>query len=129
VPIRFVDLVPPAVSAVSDLQVQPFPVTHPSGSPSYALRISVDGKTVAFSGDAQWDPVLLEVSRDADLFVCECTAYRERVPYHISLGELEQHASGLSARRILLIHMGEEMLRHTASSRWACAADGQIVEL
>jgi ribonuclease BN (tRNA processing enzyme) len=129
VPIRFVELVPPSASAVGDLHVQAFPVTHPSGAPSYALRISVEGRIVAFSGDAQWDAVLLEVSRDVNLFVCECTGYQERVPYHISLDQLEQHASGLSARRMLLVHMGEEMLKHMAPARWACAADGQIVDL
>jgi ribonuclease BN (tRNA processing enzyme) len=129
VPVSFVDLVPPAGSSVGGFDVQPFGVTHPSGAPSYALRISVDGRTVAFSGDTQWDAVLLAASREADLFVCECTAYRERVPFHISLDDLEQHASGLSARRMLLAHMGEEMLRHTATARWPCAVDGQIVEL
>jgi ribonuclease BN (tRNA processing enzyme) len=129
VPMKFVQVVPLAATHVGRVEVMPFPVTHPSGAPSYALRISVDGRTVAFSGDAQWDTVLLDASREADLFVCECTAFRQHVPFHLSLDDLEGHAAALSAREILLVHMGEEMLRHTASARWRCAADGMIVEL
>jgi ribonuclease BN (tRNA processing enzyme) len=129
VPMRFVELVARSTTPVGNVEVTPFPVTHPSGAPSYALRISVDARTIAFSGDAQWDPVLLDASRDADLFVCECTAYHERVPFHISLGELEENAAALSDRRMLLVHLGEEMLRHAAMVRWPCASDGQVHEV
>jgi ribonuclease BN (tRNA processing enzyme) len=129
VPMRFVEVAPPEATRVGGIEVTPFPVTHPSGAPSYALRIAVDGRTVAFSGDAQWDAVLLDASREADLFVCECTAFRERVPFHISLDDLERHASALSARQMLLVHMGEEMLRHTATAKWPCAVDGEIIQL
>ena len=129
VSVRFVELVPPDTTRVGGVEVRPFPVTHPSGAPSYALRILADGRTIAFSGDAQWDSVLLEASRDVDLFICECTAYRDRVPFHVSLDDLEREAPALSARQMLLVHMGAQMLQHTAAADWPCAVDGQVVEL
>ena len=129
VPVTFVELTAGAAAGIGSLVVTPYAVRHPSGAPSYALRISADDKVVAFSGDAAWDSVLLEVSREADLFVCECTAFREPVPFHISLTELQAQASELSARRMLLTHLGREMLRHVEEAPWPCAADGMVVAL
>jgi ribonuclease BN (tRNA processing enzyme) len=129
VPVQFVELDPARTTRVAGMDVKPFSVTHPSGAPSYALRIAVAGRTVVFSGDAQWDDVLVDASRGADLFVCECTAFRVQVPFHISLDDLERQASALSARRILLVHMGEEMLQHMATAPWPCAVDGEVVQI
>jgi ribonuclease BN (tRNA processing enzyme) len=129
VPLSYVELAERTATDLDGLRVTPFPVQHPSGAPSYALRVEMGGRTIAFSGDAAWDPVLLEASRNADLFVCECTAYRDPVPYHVSLTDLQGHASELSAQRVLLTHLGREMLQHTEQAPWPCAADGMVVAL
>ena len=129
VPTRFVELAARSLAQVADLEVTAFPVIHPSGAPSFALRVGADGRILAFSGDTQWDAVLLDVSRNADLFVCECTTYRQRVPFHISLDDLESHAAALTARQMLLVHMGEDMLAHANRAAWPTAADGQIIAL
>jgi hypothetical protein len=39
---------------VGGITVTPFEVKHPSGAPPYALRFSIDGKVVAFTGDTGW---------------------------------------------------------------------------
>jgi phosphoribosyl 1,2-cyclic phosphodiesterase len=51
------------------------------------------------------------------------------MPSHISLSDLEANAGALTAARVLLAHLGEEMLRHADEAPWPCAADGLVVEL
>jgi ribonuclease BN (tRNA processing enzyme) len=129
VPVNFVELLARTTSEIEGLSVTPFPVRHPSGAPSHALRVAIGDKIVTFSGDAEWDDVLVEASAGADVFVCECTAYREKVPFHISLPELQSHASELTARRVVLAHLGREMLRHANEAPWPCVVDGEVIEL
>lgn len=129
VPHRFVELAAGRETQLGGARVTPYAVSHGSGTPAYALRVAIEDRIVAFSGDTSWDPALLEASRNADLFVCECTAYREPMPSHISLSDLEAHASALTAARVLLTHLGEEMLRHADAAPWPCATDGMVVGL
>jgi ribonuclease BN (tRNA processing enzyme) len=129
VPIEFVELDAARETRLGGVAVTPYPVPHPSGAPSYALRVALGGKVLAFSGDAAWDPNLIAVSRDADLFLCECTGYRTPVPWHLTLDDLRTHAHELTARRILLTHLGQDMLQHMNEAPWPCARDGEVVEV
>jgi ribonuclease BN (tRNA processing enzyme) len=95
---------------VGPVRVTPFEVSHPSGAPPYALRFEVDGKTLAFSGDTEWVDSLLAASAGADLFICECSAFDKDVPYHLNWRTIERNLGRLAARRVLLTHMGPEML-------------------
>ncbi|SDR74146.1 MBL fold metallo-hydrolase [Corynebacterium timonense] len=54
------------------LEITPIPVLHPAAE-SHALRVvcSHTGRVLAFSGDSGMTPSLLDVARDADLFLCE----------------------------------------------------------
>lgn len=52
-----------------------FAVTHASGAPPYAPRVQAGGRTVAYSGDTEWDEALLDAADDADLFICEAYMY------------------------------------------------------
>ena len=100
------------VLATPHISLRPFTADHPSGGLSAALRIEVDGKVLAFSGDTAWVDELLDCSKNADLFVCECSGYRSAIPHHLSWGELETKLPQISARKIVLTHAGEDMLRH-----------------
>jgi ribonuclease BN (tRNA processing enzyme) len=51
------------------LSVTAFPVLHYTPEAT-ALRVTVGGKTIAYSGDTGWTETLLEVAADADLFIC-----------------------------------------------------------
>ena len=71
-------------SAVGALHVTPFEVRHPSGAPSYALRIEADGRTIGFSGDTEWVESLVDCARDTDLFITECYAFERASRYHMN---------------------------------------------
>lgn len=92
------------------VSVMPFEVSHPSGATPYALRIAVDGKVVAFSGDTEWVESLCDAARGADLFITECFAFDKPARYHLNWRTIEAQLPRLSARSVLLTHMGPDML-------------------
>jgi ribonuclease BN (tRNA processing enzyme) len=78
--------------------------------PCLGYRFEVEGKVIAFSGDTEWTDALVELGRDADLFICECYVRDKPVPMHMSLAALEAHLSDIRPKRLVLTHMGQEML-------------------
>ena len=95
---------------VGDLRVTPFEVVHPSGAPSYALRIEYGGRVLAFSGDTEWTDALVEAAAGADLFICECNSYDRPIPNHLNYRELLARRDLLGCRRMLLTHLGDDMI-------------------
>ncbi len=95
---------------VNGLRVTPFEVVHPSGAPSYALRIEYDGRILTFSGDTEWTEALVEAAAGADLFVCECNSWDRPMPNHLNYRELLARRPLLDCRRMLLTHLGEDMV-------------------
>jgi ribonuclease BN (tRNA processing enzyme) len=110
-----------------DLAVTAFEVSHPSGAPSHALRLETGGRILAFSGDTEWVEALVNVAAGADLFITECCALDRPVKYHLNWRTIEQNLPRLTAKRILLTHMNDDMLAAApgvASARILIAEDG-----
>jgi ribonuclease BN (tRNA processing enzyme) len=125
----FVELAGLERSPVGAARVTPFPVVHESGAPSYALRIEYGGAVVVYSGDTEWTESLVEAAQGADLFVCEAYSFERKIRYHLDHASLAEHAGRLGCRRIVLTHMGPEMLARRADTRFECAEDGQALDL
>jgi ribonuclease BN (tRNA processing enzyme) len=105
--------------------VTPYEVVHPSGAPSYALRIECAGKVVAYSGDTEWTDILIQTAQEADLFVCECNFFEESPGNHLDYQTLLDHRAKLECCRLVLTHMGDEMLRKIQSLDIEVAEDGK----
>jgi ribonuclease BN (tRNA processing enzyme) len=115
--------------AVGPARVMPFEVDHPSGAPPHALRVEYGGRVVAYSGDTQWTDQLVDAARDADLFVCEAYTFDRPIRFHLDHAALRAHRERLTARRIILTHLGPEMLARAGDAAWECASDGFAVSL
>lgn len=109
--------------------VTPFEVIHPSGAPSYALRVEYGGKLVTYSGDTEWTDSLIEASRGADLFICECNFFDRRAPGHLDYGTITEKRRQLGCERLVLTHMGEDVLTHLGELEIEAAADGATIEV
>jgi ribonuclease BN (tRNA processing enzyme) len=127
--LEFVDLQPGRATRIGALDVTAFEVAHPSGAPALALRLAAGGRVLAYSGDTAWTETLLEVARDADLFVCEAYFYEKVVPHHLDYRTLLAHRDRLGCRRLLLTHMSEDMLARLPLSGVEWAEDGRSVSL
>lgn len=109
--------------------VTAFAAVHASGAPAYALRLRCGGKIFAYSGDTEWTEALVDAARDADLFVCEAYSFERPTKFHLSYATLREHRARLGAKRVLLTHMGPEMLAHLAEAADEAAADGLTLTL
>jgi ribonuclease BN (tRNA processing enzyme) len=127
--VEFVELAPRALMRVGPAAVTAFPVVHPSGAPPHALRVEYGGRIVAYSGDTEWTESLVEAARGADVFVCEAYTIDRPVKFHLDYRTVEAQAERLGARRIILTHMGREMLAREAEARFEHAHDGLVVAL
>jgi ribonuclease BN (tRNA processing enzyme) len=127
--VEFVELHDGVPTPVAGMTVTPFTVIHASGAPAYALRVEDGARVVTYSGDTEWTDRLLDAARGADLFVCEAYTYDRAVKFHLGHETLRAHCDALACRRILLTHMGPEMLARQAEAAFECAHDGLVVEV
>ena len=77
-------------AAVDGMHVTPYLMEHYSGAPSYALRVEVEGKVLAYPGDTEWVGELIPAGHGADLFICEAYFFDKNIKYHIDYRTPEQ---------------------------------------
>jgi ribonuclease BN (tRNA processing enzyme) len=110
--------------------VTPYPVVHgESGGPYLAYRIEAEGRVIAYSADTEWTETLVPLARDADLFIAEAYTYEKPVKNHLSLAALEARLAEIRPKRLILTHMGDDMLGRLDALDHTAAHDGMIVEV
>lgn len=109
--------------------VTTFEVIHTPQTQPHALRVEYGGKVIAYSGDTEWTDALLEVADGADLFVCECQEYDRQVPGHLDFRTLAEKRALLGCRRLVINHMGPEMLARVAELDVEGAEDGLVLSV
>ena len=117
---------------VGPLIVGSFPVLHTPGTHAHALRVEVDGRVLAYSGDTEWSDTLLEAAAGADLFICEAYTYDRKQRNHLDYITLASRRQELGCRRLLLTHLSDEMLARrelVESEDVVVADDGMCVRL
>jgi ribonuclease BN (tRNA processing enzyme) len=124
-----VELAPGRAMPIGPLTVTAFLVEHASGAPSYALRVAWAGKVVAYSGDTEWCEGLVDAAREADLLVCEAYTFERRIRFHLDHATLAANLGRLGARRVILTHLGPEMLARRSEAAAECADDGLVVDV
>lgn len=118
-----------ASASAADVDVMAWQVAHPSGAPALALRLAIDGKVIAYTGDTAWTPVLTLAAAGADLLIAEAYYRDKAIPFHLRLADIEDHRTELACRRIVLTHMSADMLAAAEAGGLAydCAFDGLTV--
>ncbi|MEO5875503.1 MAG: MBL fold metallo-hydrolase [Streptosporangiaceae bacterium] len=94
-----------------EFQVGPFhvvtePVNHVIES--YGFRITCEGGTVAYSGDTGRTDVLVDLARDADLFLCEASFLEgpDLPPnLHLTAREAAEYADLAGVKKLVLTHL------------------------
>jgi ribonuclease BN (tRNA processing enzyme) len=127
--LEFVELPEAAPTALGAIEVTPYAAVHASGAPAYALRVRCDSKVIAYSGDTEWTDALVDVARDADLFICEAYYFEKQMKYHLDYRTLMAHREELRCRRLIVTHMSADMLSRLGDVEVECAEDGKGIEL
>lgn len=128
--LRFVDY--PATGQFLDIpggRVAAYPVVHTAAAHPHGLRLIVGDKIIGYSGDTSWTPVLATLAQDADLFICECNFYDLKSDTHLDYHTFLDNEHHLSCKRLLLTHLGEEMLARSATLRHPVAQEGLQITL
>jgi ribonuclease BN (tRNA processing enzyme) len=129
--LRFVVLEPDRVQQLSpSLQVESIRTPHTKKDVSLGFRINLGEGTIAFSGDTGWTEELIPLSAGADLFLCECTYYDQpSLDFHISYRQLMSQRARLNPRRLVLTHIGREVLERESEIALEMADDGTVIEI
>jgi ribonuclease BN (tRNA processing enzyme) len=114
---------------IGPLEVVALPVAHLPETAPHGLRVRVDDRIVAYSGDTDWCDALPRLADAADLFIAEAYSFEKRIPQHLSHATLLAHRDELRAKRIVLTHAGAETLARHDELGWPLADDGTEIEI
>lgn len=123
VDVRYVELGTTPV-VIGNASAVALPVAHLPTTDPHGLRVSLDGRTIAYSGDSEWCDALVQVADDADLFICECYSFNKRIPKHLDHATLVANRHLLTSRRIVLTHLGPDALANLDAFQFTVASDG-----
>jgi ribonuclease BN (tRNA processing enzyme) len=128
--LKFVVLEPGCKARLGRLQVETIRTPHMKRDASLALKLGLDGKTIAFSGDSGWTDELVRFTAGADLFLCECTYYEStQLDFHINYPLLAEKRSSFDVGRIVLTHIGREVLDRQSAVKMEMAFDGMKLQV
>lgn len=106
-----------------------WPAIHAPGDPHLILRISFAGKTIAYSGDTEWTDNLVFAGSEANLNILESYFYSKKVKYHLDYITIAANHGRLQAGRVVITHMGRDMLTRLDQVTTEYADDGKVFYL
>jgi ribonuclease BN (tRNA processing enzyme) len=128
--ISLVELAPDHPWRFRNMEIRSVQVRHGTPPESYhGYRIAIDGKILAFSGDTEWTDSLIELGRDADLFVSEAYVYDKPVQMHLAYRQLLEKLPLIRPKRLIITHMSDDMLGRGDVIAHETAQDGLIVKI
>ena len=128
-PVVFDLLEPEREENILGIEVFPFRVPHQVDEVSLGLRIAYQGKQLLYSGDSAWTDLFITHARGVDLFLCECSFFDRETANHINYRKIQQNLPRLRCKRLMLTHMGEEMLARRGEIEIPLAEDGIVIEI
>jgi ribonuclease BN (tRNA processing enzyme) len=109
------------------LTLQAIAMRH--GLPTFGLRATADGKVLSYTADSAPCPAVVEVARDADLFLCEAFLSTVDPPGFTSVMRPEdagRAAAEGNARRLVLTHLHPDADPRHAVARAKSEFSGEI---
>lgn len=128
-PTRFHLLRPGKNKIIKGISVFPFRVPHQEREISLGLKIRYNGKSILYSGDSAWTELFVSHARGADLFLCECSFYDRETSNHMSYRILNENISMLKCKKVVLTHLGEEVLARRGKISFTLAEDGMVLKI
>jgi ribonuclease BN (tRNA processing enzyme) len=128
--LRFVVLEPGCDEKVGPIHIRAMRTPHMKRDISLALRIAIAGKSIAFSGDSGWTEELVPFVAGADLFLCECTYFDStQLAFHMNYPQLDANRARFDVGRMILTHVGREVLDRDHEVKLEMAHDGMQIKV
>jgi len=128
-PLHYSVLDPENALLFGELTIHCCRVIHGNSTEAYALRVDVAGKSLCYTGDTEWTDNLLSLVAGTDLMIAECFAFAEPIPSHLDYQTLKQRQADLGCKRLMLTHLGPEMLARRDEVDLEILNDGDLIEL
>jgi ribonuclease BN (tRNA processing enzyme) len=122
------ELAPGASVTTAGTTARAWAADHPSGAPALILRLTLAGKTIAYTGDTAWTSAIASAAADADLLIAEAYYRDKNIPYHLRLADLAANRDQLTPRRVIITHMSADVLGADPPA-FEQASDGLTVAL
>jgi ribonuclease BN (tRNA processing enzyme) len=128
--LRFVVLEPGIDKKIGPVRVRAMRTPHMKRDFSLALKVTAAGKTVAFSGDSGWTEEMVSFVAGANLFLCECTYFESsQLDFHMNYPQLDANRSRFDVGRMVLTHIGREVLDRDREVKLEMAHDGMHIKV
>ncbi|MBW6508113.1 MAG: MBL fold metallo-hydrolase [Desulfuromonadales bacterium] len=113
-----------AAVAVQGARISCVPVVHGGGAQAFGIRVEIGGRSVSYSGDTEWTEQLPLLAQGSDLFVCECFSYDQPTPGHLDYVTLLREKERFSTQRLVLSHLGPQLLERADQLELELLYDG-----
>lgn len=123
--LEYTEIAPDQTLNFSGLMVTAVEARHTQETNPLALRIQIEDKTLAYTGDGEYTDALSVLVSGVDLLIAECYFYSRSVKWHLNYPDI----SRLSAKQVVLTHMHTDMLAHVDDVPEKCAHDGYVIEV
>jgi len=114
---------------VVGIDVFAFRVPHQTRDVSLGLKVTYKRRQILFSGDSAWTDAFIEHARGVDLFLCECSDYQEQSGMHVNYHALAANLPLLQCKKLVLTHLGGDMLARRHQLPAIVAEDGMVIEI
>ncbi len=128
-PFEIAEVPPLGPRSVSGVDVVTYPAAHTPESMPTSVRTRVADKVIAYTGDSAWTEHMPALAEGSDLLIAECYAHTKPVPFHLNYPAIREHRAELRTKRLILTHMGPEMLARADQVPEECARDGMVVRV
>jgi ribonuclease BN (tRNA processing enzyme) len=122
--LRLIELEPSTFSA-HGFEITAIAIRHTAQSLGYRLRAGTG--LVALSGDADTCDALIDLARDADVFVCDSAAPDgQKIAGHLTPGQAAGYAEKAGARELVLTHFYPVCDGHDLASQASARFGGKV---
>lgn len=128
-PLHFVEFGTDRETAIGPAAITAFETRHQSETCPHGMRVVLDRRSIAYTGDTGWFDGLPARMRGADLGISECTLFESGFDFHLDYARLETHAERFDCGRLLLTHLGPAMSERRGQLAIETADDGLTLEL
>jgi len=128
-PLSYVDLPLLQHTKIGLLKATTYPAVHTRETNPTSIRVEVADKVIAYTGDSEWTAQIPVLADGADLFIAECYFFKKPVRFHLNYPDIAMHRQEIKAKRMVLTHLGREMLANLASVPEECAHDGLVIQI
>lgn len=128
-PLHYHTLQPEQIFTSEHFTLEAWPVKHGRHEHVYGFRVEAGGKVISYTGDSEWTETIVDLARQSDLLIAECFAYDQPIPAHLDYLTLLDKRDQLDCKRLVITHMGPDMLQRLDQIELEALNDGCIVEI